>query len=165
LISKPIAESKELMGMAKVAKMHFISKEAERWLTAKGKRMIDVDRKFEKKMKELRKKKLIIEKQPWSEKLGKLERKVGRSVYLKQSNFPFKMFVLQETFLRGEEEPEIRLGYYLISPRALIEKGKLRLVWGQYNPNIPKEDFKELIRRAEKEGIVSLETSNRKGVS
>lgn len=145
------------MWIVKVTKMHFISKEADKWLTAKGKTSRDVDRKFEDKIEELGRRRFVTEKQPWSEKpIKKMRRKIGRFVCLRQSNFPFKLFVLQEVFLEGEKEPEIRLGYYLISPRALIEEGKLRLVWGQYNPNIPKEDFKELVKKAEREGIVRI---------
>ena len=133
---------------------HFVSKEAEKILKAKGFKISDVDGIFQKKSKELTKKKYTDEKQPWSEQPRKMRRKIGRLITLKQSNFPFKMFVLQEIFLEGEKEPEIRLGYYIISPKTLIEKGELRLVWGQYNPNIPKKDFNELVRMAREEGII-----------
>jgi len=137
-----------------LTKGHFISKQAEKKLKEKGFKLKDIEERFQNKINQLRKRKYVDEKQPWSEDPTKMKRKIGRLVTLKQSNFPFKMFVLQEVFLEGEKEPEIRLGYYIVSPKTLIEKGKLRLVWGQYNPNIPKEDFIELVRMARKEGII-----------
>jgi hypothetical protein len=58
--------------------------------------------------------------------------------------------------LEGADEPEFRLGYYIISPKKLKEEGKLHLMWGQYNPNIPKRDFIELMRRAKEKGIIEI---------
>ena len=135
-------------------KQHSISEEAAKRLEEKGFNLRHVEQKFQDKIGELKNKKCVYEEQPWSENPTKMKRKIGRLVTLKQSNFPFKMFVLQEVFLKGENEPEIRLGYYIVSPKALIKKGHLRLVWGQYNPNIPKEDFAELVRMARQEGII-----------
>jgi hypothetical protein len=132
---------------------HFISKKAEKWLNKNDLTLEHVEKKFKEKIEELKKKKYVTEKQPWSEHPKKMKRKVGRFIILKQSNFPFKMFVLQEVFLEGENEPEVRLGYYIVSPKTLIQKGELRLVWGQYNPNIPKQDFIELLRKAKEKGI------------
>ena len=137
-----------------MTKGHFISNEAERILKVKGLKISDVEDRFQNKIEELMKKKYADEKQPWSKQPRKMRRKIGRLITLKQSNFPFKMFVLQEVFLEGEKEPEIRLGYYIVSPKTLIEQGKIRLVWGQYNPNIPKKDFIELVRMAREEGII-----------
>ena len=137
-----------------MTKGHFISKQAEKELEEKGFKLKDIEERFQNKINLLKKRKYVNEKQPWSEHPTKMKRKIGRLVTLKQSNFPFKMFVLQEVFLEGEKEPEIRLGYYIVSLKALIEKGKLRLVWGQYNPNIPKKDFIELVRMAREKGII-----------
>lgn len=136
-----------------MTKQHSISIEAEKKLKEKGK-LKDVEQKFHEKIEELKKKKYVVEKQPWSEPPTKIKRKIGRLLTLRQSNFPFKMFVLQEVFLEEGKEPEIRLGYYIVSPKTLTEKGELRLVWGQYNPNIPKKDFIHLIRMAQEEGII-----------
>lgn len=141
-----------------MTEMHFISKEAKGRLNEEDFTLEDVKEKFRQKIEELRGKKYISERQPWSEKPKKIKRKAGRFVSLIQSNFPFKMFVLRESFLEGEEEPEIRIGYYIVSPKLLKEKGKLRLMWGQYNPNIPKKDFIELIRKAQEKGIIDMHT-------
>ena len=58
--------------------------------------------------------------------------------------------------LHRKQEPEIRLGYYIISPKTLKEKGELRLVWGQYNPNIPKKDLIELLKKANEKGVIDM---------
>ena len=137
-----------------MTKEHFISKEAEKKLKEKGFKLKDVEERFQNKINQLKKRKYVDEKQPWSEHPTRMKRKIGRLITLKQSNFPFKMFVLQEVSLEAEKEPEIRLGYYIVSPKTLIEKGKIRLVWGQYNPNIPKKDFIELVRMAREKGII-----------
>lgn len=118
--------------------------------------MEEVDEKFRIIEEKLKKKEYAEEKQPWAEHPTKMKRRLGLFVTLRQSNFPFKMFVLQEIFLEGEKEPELRLSYYIISPKKLKEKGKLHLMWGQYNPNIPKRDFIELMRRAKEKGIIEF---------
>jgi len=107
----------------------------------------DVSRAFEEKIKELEKKKYAEERLPSGEIV---KRPVGKFVTLKQSNYPVKMFVLQEILRR---EPEIRIGYYIVSEKKLRE-GKLSLQWGEKNPNIPKKDFKLLIKKAEEKGII-----------
>jgi len=107
----------------------------------------DVSRAFEEKIKELEKKKYVEERLPSGEIV---KRPVGKFVTLKQSNYPVKMFVLQEILGR---EPEIRIGYYIVSEKKLRE-GKLSLQWGEKNPNIPKKDFKLLIKKAEEKGII-----------
>lgn len=132
---------------------HFIAKEAEEWLK-KTKKLKEAEKKFEDKIEELKSKKHVTETQPWSEPPKKMKRKVGRFVTLRQSNYPYKMFVLQEVYLRDENEPEIRLGYYIVSPKTLKQKGEVRLVWGQYNPNIPKKDLIELLKKAKEKGII-----------
>jgi hypothetical protein len=46
---------------------------------------------------------------------------------------------------------EYRLGYYNIGG---FKTGKGRWLWGQYSPMIPKQDFDELLRRAEADGTL-----------
>lgn len=110
----------------------------------------DVDELFREKTKQLEEKKIVYEIVPVE---GKKQRRIGRFVTLRQSDYPLKMFVLQELDI-DREEPEVRLGYYIVSKRILRDKGKLALMWGQFNPNIPKKDLKELIKKAENKGIL-----------
>lgn len=82
---------------------------------------------------------------------GKRENfKIGRYVTLRQSNYPEKIFVLQEILFKDGKK-ELRLGYFIIGkkPRA---KGKW--VWGQFCPFFPKQDLIKLIEKAKKEGIL-----------
>ena len=115
-----------------------------------GYTMEDVDKAFHNKIKELEKKKYVIEKLPLG---GNVRRPVGRFVTLRQSNYQVKMFVLQELHV-GKGEPEVRIGYYIVSKKMLRNKGKLSLQWGQFNPNFPKKDLKELIKRGERKRIL-----------
>jgi hypothetical protein len=133
---------------------HSVSKEIQELLFSKGKTLADVEKAFENKKEELKNKRHITEKRVWSKKSERVKRTIGRSIYLVQSNFPLKMFVFQETFMEGAKEPEIRLGYYLVSPMTLKREGRIKLVWGQYNPNIPKKDLVELMRIAREKGII-----------
>jgi len=115
--------------------------------------MRDIDKAFDDKIKELEKKKYAIEKDPLEGKVFK--RLVGQFVTLRQSNYPVKMFVLRELYTDNkEEEAEVRIGYYIVSQKMLRNKRKLSLQWGQFNPNFPKEDLKELINRAKRKGIL-----------
>jgi len=115
-----------------------------------GYTMEDVDKVFHERIKELEKKKYVKEELPLGDKV---KRPVGRFVTLRQSDYPIKMFVLQELYV-GKKEPEVRIGYYIISKKILRDRGKLSLQWGQFNPSFPKKDLKELLRRAEKKGIL-----------
>lgn len=115
-----------------------------------GYTMEDVDKAFHDKIKELEKKKYVIEKLPLGEKV---KRPVGQFVTLTQSDYPVKMFVLQELYTR-KKEAEVRIGYYIVSQKMLRNKGKLSLQWGQFNPNFPKKDLKELIKRAKNKDIL-----------
>jgi hypothetical protein len=120
-----------------------------------GKDLTHVKEMLEKKKEELKGKKYANEKDVWSKDgKGKKTNEIGRCVTLIQSNYPVKMFVLQEISAKKEIEPEIRFGYYTISPKRLREKGELRLVWGQYNPSIPKKDLIRLIEMAKEEKIL-----------
>lgn len=79
--------------------------------------------------------------------------KVGKYVTLPQSDYPKKIFVLQELLFTGEwkGKKEIRIGYYIIGKKGNKE-GKW--VWGQYCPLFPKQDLEKLIEKAKKEGIL-----------
>lgn len=118
-------------------------------LKEKGKTLKQVEKLLEEKREELKEKKHSNEKDVWS-KDGKARKRneLGRFVTLTQSGYPVKMFVLQEMSAKKELEPELRFGYYTISPKRLMEKGELRLVWGQFNPSIPKNDLLKLIQMA-----------------
>ena len=71
-------------------------------------------------------------------------------VTLRQSTYPDKFFVLQDiVFENGQNE--IRIGYYIIGKKPAMRG---RWVWGQYCPFIPKRDFKRLLGKAHKKGIL-----------
>lgn len=55
-----------------------------------------------------------------------MKRPVGRFVSLRQSDYPVKMFVLQELYAE-KKEAEVRIGYYIVSKKMLRNKGKLSL--------------------------------------
>ncbi len=76
--------------------------------------------------------------------------KIGKYVTLRQSNYPGKIFVLQE-ILFGDEKKEIRIGYYIIGKKP---RSKGKWVWGQYCPFFPRKDLKELIKKAKGKGIL-----------
>jgi len=148
---KVISESKEAIRNRCDRLLKTLEKFQE-LLREHGYTMEDVDKAFHNKIKELEKKKYIKEKEPL-EKKKVYERPVGRFVTLKQSDYPVKMFVLRELYT-GKKEAEVRIGYYIVSIKILRNKGKLSLMWGQFNPNIPKKDLKELIAKAERKGIL-----------
>jgi len=116
-----------------------------------GYTMDDVDKAFRETEKKLKKKKYAKEKHPLEDKSR--QRRVGLFVTLRQSDNPLKMFIMQELYV-GKKEPELRIGYYIISKKMSRDKGKLSVQWGQFNPNFPKKDLKELLRRAEQKGIL-----------
>ena len=122
-------------------------------LEEEGYTLRDVHDLFEKRIEKLKEKKYIKYKNSATGfagiKLKKETWEVGRFVTLIQKSYPIKMFVLQEL---GKQE--IRLGYYVLSLKRLKEKGKLSIVWGQFNPHIPKSDFEKLIAKANKIGIL-----------
>ena len=134
--------------------LHEIGKKAFQILEEKGYKIDDIDKEFEKTIKKLDKKKYAIQKGVWELNKKRNKLKLGKCVYLRQSNFPFKLFILQEVYIEGETEPEVRIGYYIVAPKKLKEEGKIRIVWGQYNPIIPKKDFKVLIDKAKENGIL-----------
>ena len=73
---------------------------------------------------------------------------VTDEITLPQSELPSKIICLQRiAFEDGRQE--VRLGYYIIGKRPRM-LGKW--VWGQYAALLPLEDFKAIIRQAEKKG-------------
>ena len=128
----------------------------EEWksiLHEKGFTLKEVNSLFIQKIESLKKKKSIRFKDPSSGIEGKeteyFESKVHGFVTLIQQSYPIKMFVLEEM-----DRDEIRIGYYVVSLKKLKEKGKLSLMWGQFNPHIPKEDLRILLDKARKKGII-----------
>lgn len=76
--------------------------------------------------------------------------KIGKYITLRQSNYPGKIFVLQE-ILFEDGKKELRLGYYIIGKKP---GAKNRWVWGQYCPFFPKRDLIKLIRKAKEAAIL-----------
>lgn len=76
--------------------------------------------------------------------------KVSKQVTLTQSDYPEKVFVLQEIIFETSKT-EIRIGYYIIGQKGWA-KGKW--AWGQFCPFFPKKDLQKLITLAKKEGIL-----------
>jgi hypothetical protein len=46
---------------------------------------------------------------------------------------------------------EYRIGYFIVGQ---IGRAKDKWIWGQFSPIIPQKDFKKLIDKAKKEGII-----------
>jgi len=125
-------------------------REWEKLLQKHNKSMKDVTEAFQKKIDKLKEKKIVREKRPTE---GYVKRKVGKFVTLMDSGYPIKMFVMQELCSKNEATTYVRIGYYIVSLKALA-RGKLSLMWGQYNPSIRKSDLRKLIEKAEKEKIL-----------
>ena len=119
----------------------------EAHLENKGYTLNDVNKLMNEKIEYLKIKKNITEKDPLTS--DKYKREAGRFVTLIQSNYPIKMFVLQEI-----DAEEVRIGYYIVSLKKLVKKGMLSLQWGQFNPNIPKDDLIKLLKLAKERGIL-----------
>ena len=119
----------------------------EAHLENNGYTLNDVNKLMNEKIEYLKMKKNITEKDPLTP--DKYKREAGRFVTLIQSNYPIKMFVLQEI-----DAEEVRIGYYIVSLKKLVKKGMLSLQWGQFNPNIPKDDLKKLLQLAQERGIL-----------
>jgi hypothetical protein len=76
---------------------------------------------------------------------------IGRYVIQQASEYPEKVFVLQEIKFRDKKLTVLRLGYWIIGKK---EKSRDKWVWGQFCPFIVGEDLKKLISKAEREGIL-----------
>jgi hypothetical protein len=83
-------------------------------------------------------------------------------VFMKQSNLPEKVFVLERLRkIKTEGELsnnnanigtiEYRVGYYMIGK---IGRMNGKWLWGQFCPLIPKEDFEKLIRLAKQKRVI-----------
>lgn len=114
----------------------------EALLTKHGFTLDDVNNAFNWIVERLEKKTHITEKRVLSDR--KVNTPIRRFATKISSEFPLKMFVLQEM---GDDF--YRLGYYIISLKKLKEKGELLVVWGQYNPSFLKKDFDELWKKME----------------
>jgi hypothetical protein len=135
-------------------KLNPSAKKAYEILIEKGRTLAEVEVLFEKKRKELEKREYVETKSVWKEGKKKLKFKIEKTITLMQSDSPFKMFVLQELVGDKGYLNEIRIGYYIISPKKLQNEGKLMLWWGQYNPHLPKQDLLKLLKLAEDKGIL-----------
>lgn len=74
---------------------------------------------------------------------------IGRFVWHQATEYPEKVFILQE--VESERGKLLRIGYYIIGKKPKMN-GKW--VWGQYCPFIIANDLKNLINKAEDEGIL-----------
>ena len=82
----------------------------------------------------------------------KIPFKIKDYVYLQQSTFKDKYFVLDLIELQFDApKEEIRIGYYI---KGKMPRMKGKWVWGQYCPIIPREDLEELLKKARKNGII-----------
>lgn len=76
---------------------------------------------------------------------------VGKYVTQQASEYPEKVFVLQEIKFRHKKLTLLRLGYYIIGKQKRFRD---KWVWGQFCPFIIGEDLKKLVSKAEREGIL-----------
>ena len=86
-----------------------------------------------------------------SGKKVKTEFDIERYVIHQASEYPEKVFVLQEIKFRHKKLTLFRLGYYIIGKQKRFRD---KWVWGQFCPFIVGEDLKKLITKAEREGIL-----------
>ena len=79
---------------------------------------------------------------------------VGKFVFLQASEYPEKVFVLQEIIWRGhipEGVKLLRFGYHIIGKKP---KRQGKWVWGQFCPFITDGDMRKLIDMAKDVGIL-----------
>ena len=94
---------------------------------------------------------------------GKFYFKREAWTFLPQHNLKDKVFVferLRKARFSGrlsygsvwkKDEIEYRIGYFIVGK---IRRARGRWVWGQFCPLIPVSDFKKLISKAKKEGVI-----------
>ena len=76
--------------------------------------------------------------------------KIVDEIIHRQSDTKRKVFYLQKLeFENGKVE--LRLGYYILGEKPGM---KNRWVWGQYTPQMPSIDFKEIINKAKKKSFI-----------
>lgn len=61
------------------------------------------------------------------------------------------VYVLQKIQFEDRRKPLLRFGYYITGKKG-SKKG--RWVWGQFSPIITSGDFKKLLNKAKKKGII-----------
>jgi len=61
------------------------------------------------------------------------------------------IYVLQKIQFEDRRKPLLRFGYYITGKKGNV---KGRWVWGQFAPIIAPEDFKKLLSRAKRKGII-----------
>ena len=76
---------------------------------------------------------------------------IGKYVYQQASEYPEKVFVLQEITLRDENLRLLRLGYYIIGKKPRF---KDKWTWGQFCPFIVGKDLEKLIEKAKAKGML-----------
>lgn len=80
----------------------------------------------------------------------KIKFEIKKQVTLKQSDYPEKIFVLQELYFENGKK-EIRIGYYIIGKKG---HARGRWIWGQFCPFFPNQDLTKLVRKAKRKGII-----------
>jgi len=74
-----------------------------------------------------------------------------RYVYQQASEYPDKVFVLQELYLHKEKIKLLRFGYYILGKKP---KFKDKWAWGQFCPFIVGKDLGALIKKAKNKGML-----------
>lgn len=78
-------------------------------------------------------------------------RPAGQFVTVRQSNWDYKLIVLQE-LLGGDTE--VKIAYYTVQEKALREDGQLKLQWANRPPSMAPEDLENLVGKAQSKGIL-----------
>jgi hypothetical protein len=73
-------------------------------------------------------------------------------IHIPQSGKPNKLIYLQRLEFESDGRVELRLGYYVIGKKPAMRGPS---VWGQFTTMIPADDFRKIIRRAERKGWLS----------
>jgi len=82
----------------------------------------------------------------WKDKGKTLEVKIVKRVALAENGFP-QINVIDLIEFTKYNSQEIRFGYYTIDRHG-------NWLWGQYCPCYPKRDFKKLLTKAKRAGIL-----------
>lgn len=83
---------------------------------------------------------------------GKIQRfAIGGQVWLRQSNYPDCISVIQELFFEDGRDKEVRFGYYALAKNG-TKKG--RWIWAQFCPIAPPQDFIDIFKKAKQIGIL-----------
>ena len=120
-----------------------------------------VQRKEEQFQKELKRKKPVLMKDIGRKGKHAFLREAW--TFMPQHNLSEKVFVIERLRKVGIEgkvvhkktqkngEIEYRIGYFIVGK---IRKAEGHWMWGQFCPLIPSQDFKKLLKKAEKEGTI-----------